>query len=1250
MQWIDEAGLAAWAKRIDARAYLPDLIADLIRASIIDASRFRFPGGDAGQIRGWDGALETVEAAEYVPVGKSKWEFGAGAGAAKASADYNKRTSSADPAEMADNTLVLVNLEKWDTPREFLHNWERDRCNENKWKKVIYLDAIELVHWLDLHPAVAALYARNVLGTAPQHGALSTDEFWDMYSSRFKPRLHEKVVIGDRQEIADELLRNLSGPAQSIMLGAETAIEVVAFAVAAIRMAPTEIKRALEVKTLIVETEAAARFLSKHTNLTFITTQGGDGMSGVLASKGPTLSAATGVQARKHTALKRSSALGMVDGFIAMELEREEGYELAHRCGRSLTILERLIPNQAYQSPEWVQEAGKIKAAFLAGGWSVGQELDKLIVKDLSGLGSYAELEEKLLPMIMLGDPPFDRVGEYWQVRAPVDAFSFYGHLIGELDLQRLKAAVLKVFSHVVDEPSRDEKFSRHYVSPADYSKWLREGLALTLLVIATMDKVGGLHMSRGSPQGFVDEVINALPEWGRNHRTLIGLSDQTTLLAEAAPSPFLTALESMLEGERSEVVCLFKEQDEWMMGPSSPHLQILWALEVLAWDPKLLNRTALVLTRLAELDPAPDSNKVNRPINSLRDILLAWAPNTHATLQQRIACIDLVLAKSPSVGWQLLVKLFPRSHDTSSPTQKPKLRDVAPVRKEELTFGMVWDAEHAVISRAIDLAVDNEERAILLVNSFSAFRPRDREGVLEFIDSYLSSNKADEVSPVWSALQALAAKHEFFAESDWSMLEDERRSVEDLLARHRPVDPLYQDKQLFDDWMPHVGRYQDSDNVDPDTLRKEALLRVLERDGPAGILELAKKAAIPNLVAQAIDLDQITQADLIALIEGAISPAVPGDLPLYVSSIGARRYGDAWAELLKEKILPLVADPNEKAKLLLGWPLCGWTWDFVMSLGEDVSNEYWRRINVLPQEGSIDELLRAVEEFRRAQRSIEVLGVGHRRLAELPTDLIVSLLNEGLQQLNSDQNRQSGTMLSYYLGKAFEELDTRTEVSRFDIARLEYSYLPVIQDDRRPLVIYDQLAEDPDFFVEILSHVFRAKSSPVKTDVTEREKSIARVSFGLLSSFKKLPGAEGGVVNRQKLESWVAGVRAIAAERDLSEIADQYIGTTLAHSPQSLGETIWPPTEVCLVLENVASEQIESGFEMECFNKRGAYMKSMGEGGIQEWALSEKYSNWAADAVAFSRASAMLERISDSWRRMAEREDLRAEIEKLKR
>lgn len=1251
MQWIDEAGLATWAKRLDARAYLPDLIADLIRASINDAARFRFPGGDAGQVRGWDGSLETIESAEFVPAGKSKWEFGSGAGAAKASSDYSKRTLKTDPAEMAENTLVLVNLEKWDTPRELITKWENERKAEGKWKDVRYLDSVELVHWLDCHPAVAALYARTVLQAAPKDGALSTDEFWEMYSTRFRPPLHEKVVIGDRQEIADDLLKKLAGPAQAIMLGAEAALEVVVFAVAAIRMAEPVVRKALEIKTLIVETEAAARFLSRHKNLTFITTHKGDDMSGMLSTIGPTLSAATGVQARQHKMLTRSSANGMVDGFMEMGLEREEGYELAHRCGRSLTILERLISNKPYQAPEWERQANNLKAAFLAGGWSVRQELDKTVLKELSGLADYAALEEKLLPTIMLADPPFDRVSEYWQVRAPVDAFSFYGHLIGELDLQRLRDAAIKVFSHVVEEPSRDQKFSLSYVSPADYSKWLRDGLALTLLIIATMDKVGGLQVTNSTPQRFVDGVLSALPEWGINHRTLKGLYEQTVLLAEAAPNPFLTALEFMLGGERSEIVRLFADQGDDIFGSSSPHIYILWALEVLAWDPKLLNRTAIILAKLAELDPDPDSRYVNRPINSLCAILLSWSPNTHATLKQRIACIDNLIAECPAVGWQLLVKLLPKSHATSSPTQKPKLRDVAPILEETLTFGLVWDSEHAVVSRAIQMAEGDDERVVLLVKSFSSFRPADREAVLQLVDSHLAKHEAEEANPVWSTLHAEVARHEFFSNSDWAMAEEERRNIEALLDRHRPSDPFVEDKQLFDDWMPYVGRYNPDELGDPDDLRKGVLERILLRDGPLGIIEFAHRVALPDLVGQALDRTEVSQPQLLALLAAAITSNAPGELAMRASAIGARRYGQEWVEALHTKIFSLVDDASEKTKLLLGWPITQWTWDVAKSLGQDVYDEYWRRINFLPHECTLEVLLQAVGEFRRMQRSLEVLGAVHRRLEELPTELIFSLLDEGLGQIAHASILGGGGMLSYYLNAAFKELESRADARREDIARQEYAYLPLLSNDTRPLVLYDLLAQDPALFVDVLSHVYRGKKTEPKTEVTDQEKSRARVSFSLLSSFKKLPGSKNGDVNLIELESWVAGVRTEAAVRDLLDIADQHIGKLLAYAEESsVRPEIWPPVAVCTVIERFSSERIEKGFALECINKRGVYSKAIHEGGAQERALAERYRNWADEAADFPRTSILLSSVADTWTAYAERADLSAEVGKLKR
>ena len=150
------------------------------------------------------------------------------------------------------------------------------------------------------------------------------------------------------------MIAKLLGPPGTILIGAETAEEVVAFAIDSIRSAEAEKRALLESRTLIVGTEPAAREMSAKTGLIFIATKGAEPLAGMLGAKSPTLSATTGPLARKYQPLQRPSASSMAEGFKEMGLDLDQGYELAQRCGRSLTILKRLIPNSTSGQPEWI--------------------------------------------------------------------------------------------------------------------------------------------------------------------------------------------------------------------------------------------------------------------------------------------------------------------------------------------------------------------------------------------------------------------------------------------------------------------------------------------------------------------------------------------------------------------------------------------------------------------------------------------------------------------------------------------------------------------------------------------------------------------------------------------------------------------------------------------------------------------------------------------------------------------------------
>jgi hypothetical protein len=76
-----------------------------------------------------------------------------------------------------------------------------------------------------------------------------------------------------------------------------------------------------------------------------------------------------------------------------------------------------------------------------------------------------------------------------------VDALYFYGRQLTDDDLTRLRDVIVKVFGTQPEQPSREQKFNQAKPASSDYSQWLRDGLALTLLIIASMHEVADLHV-----------------------------------------------------------------------------------------------------------------------------------------------------------------------------------------------------------------------------------------------------------------------------------------------------------------------------------------------------------------------------------------------------------------------------------------------------------------------------------------------------------------------------------------------------------------------------------------------------------------------------------------------------------------------------------------------------------------------------------------------------------------------------------
>ena len=105
--FLTATDLDHWADRLVAQGTLPLLVRRLVLATLAPAA-IDFADGDAVNRRGYDGFLQTAEAAPLVPAGRSVWEMGTGQDAArKAGEDYDAI------GEFAQNVLKGTQREAW---------------------------------------------------------------------------------------------------------------------------------------------------------------------------------------------------------------------------------------------------------------------------------------------------------------------------------------------------------------------------------------------------------------------------------------------------------------------------------------------------------------------------------------------------------------------------------------------------------------------------------------------------------------------------------------------------------------------------------------------------------------------------------------------------------------------------------------------------------------------------------------------------------------------------------------------------------------------------------------------------------------------------------------------------------------------------------------------------------------------------------------------------------------------------------
>lgn len=1229
MRWITASQLEQWAKSPTAKLDFPGLVADLARATSPDINTIRFPSGDKGQTRGFDGTLLSSVELLNVPEGKSYWEFGTELDyQGKAEKDLENRRGDA----RGDITFVCVSPHTWNKRDLKLPDWEAEQQREYGWKAVRLLDGSALEEWLQECPAVAAWHAKNTLELHPPEGARSTDEFWDDYSGKYDPALTEEVVLCARAKQAEQVIDTLLAGQGSISFTADSPDEVIAFTIAAIRRAKPEVRLHLEARTIVIDTMVAGRQLIAGRNMAYLLRGEATRSPRQFSNVGPTV-VGLGRQQKNTTStpLERPDSTAMGQALQSMKFDLQKGINLARGSGRSLTVLARQIPLGSYDPPEWAKDGKLLLPAILAGAWDTSSELDTKIVAELAGVQDYFEYEAAIRHLIALADPPLDNEGLVWKIRAPMDAFVEGGHLIGKEHLAALRPVMQRVFAEIIDDGDGVKKWGEK--PRPQYSQWLKDGLATTLLLIAVWQKQARLNLPPDEGQRFADELVGNLPGLRDDHRLLTSLRQQLPLLAEAAPRPLLAALERMLEGEAESIRHVFDEKDGLIV-PQYEHTGLLWALETLAWIPEYFGQSVRILSKLAAIDPGV--KLINNPINSLGEIFLPWSPNSNASAPERLAAIDEIIKRAPAIGWLLLEKLLPKVHGVSHPAPRPRLRDAGSDDQKPMTHQQLWDINSAIISRAVDLAEDNIDRWLILISHIPSFAPADQRKVHDALERVLRTVKGTDFTRVWGHLRDEVAKHERYAKAQWALPADQLGLWADLARKYQPTDPISKAKWLFDDWLLD----DDAQPVKYNAQRAEAVEVILRSEGADGVVSLAATCRLPHLVTEAIAALKLTPAVLESLLERSIATSGKNGLTSGLSYLFREAVGEeAAAGWIEGHVLRQEGVADLAVSLLLAWPNTPDTWRKVREFGPEIETSYWLEKNPLWMDGPVENLIEAMGRFMNVERPVAALETALNRLSDLPTDLLLRVLDQIPAELNSTKRPPSAN-LGYEIEKIFLELDKRDDTSAAAVAQRELTFQPLLEFTSRPLRLHRLMAADPDVYFSVLANVFVGEGDERPEKPDEAQRIAWRINYSLLSKFDQIPGVKDGKLDSAALTKWVDEVRRLATAGRRLAIADQYIGHVFAHSDAD-ADGAWPHRVIRDEIERLQSDEVERGLQIERFNMRGAHFRDMYGGGTEERAFANQYREYADAIAAWPRTQAMLRRIAKDWDADAEREDV---------
>ncbi|QDV73648.1 hypothetical protein [Botrimarina mediterranea] len=1265
MSWTSAIDLKHWADTLASRGELPLLLRRLVRSTVPDDATVLFPAGEQIGRPGFDGVVVTSRGNQFVPTGKSCWEAGVNKGCAqKAKEDFDSRTASESAETRRESIFVFVTPREWRKKDE----WAEQQELSTDWKGVVALDANDLEHWLETLPHVDAWFSHQT-GSRPE-GVLDLSLRWKALREVADHPLLPEVFITSRESAVTELREWVASPPGSLLLRSSSVEEGLDFLCAAVGSHADAAEAGFERLVVIDEVSAWRRLAASHRPLILTASVAAplsaEDVAGAIASGHHVLiiAASRGGTANREMVLPRQDAYAVEQELLQCGFDASTAAALARSAGGSTTIFKRLAAKHPFSTiPGWA--GGEVRerlAPFaLLGGWRhttaeppveplfpIHLPLDVDCVCDLAGV-SREQLDELLVRWTDCDDALFLRFGESVVLASREDAWHRLGPLITPSVLGRfeeLASLVLSEDNPAFELPEKDWWLANLYGKTTSLSAGFRRGIVESLALMATIP-TSNQTTNPDFSTIIRGVLVKSLPE-GSSWRRWATFDRQLEVIAEADPEFLLSRLEGDLRSAEPEVPKLLVQRSDGVF-PTWTHCGLLWALEILAWEPAYLERVTKILCLLAEREQEIPGNYSNRPSNSLREVFLSWNPQTNATTEQKLAVLRRARVAHQDVIWRFLVSQLPDGIDsTSHPTARPKWRNWAAGWSQERNQSNWREYAFSLIDLLIEEAGLVPERWAQVLNGVFRCGDSVTERALSTLDRIADSGtEVDPSGRLWTAMGRIVRSHRSFAEADWAYPEAILSRVEDVGSRIEPSDPVVRHQWLFDRHVElpgfsGVGSDHSEYEHELSQKQKQALREIVQEAGWLGVERLIANVERVHGIGWTVGENQLLKPTDFNLI-GALTS---DDENRRVFSHDYIFSSVSFAGLAFLDSLELgTMDPAHAAALACAAPYQRSTWDWIdQHLSPQIADLYWNKCRGWAMQMPQDDVSFAVERLLEAKRAFSASSHVHQASHNNPIDAETAarVLEAGFVR---DANVEPVDQIdSYAIQELIGELQKQDAFDQARLAKIEYGYLPLLDrhtSRTQPKTLFAELSKNPQLYIELLTLVYRSDEDDAAEErLDENAVAQAKRAHDLLDAFKTIPGTgEDDAIDEAALQAWVDEARRLAAQVHRADIADRNIGHLLANYPSNDLQA-WPPQEICRVIESIATMPLRESFVIGVINSKGVCFKPQ-EGGDPLRRKAESYRLRASSLQAdYPNVADILRDLAAHSEATAERDD----------